>query len=395
LDRLAAEGIVFDQHYADHPDLVAARRVWETGRYSFPAADRADDPRLSQAPELFPVFQEHGVITYLITEHSLGLGGVSPTAWNHIQPVVMEGGKTNPLAPTMTAVTAVLDKLASVDRWLLKIELAILLLPWRVPEPFTSAYEHLAETESEEGDGEGAEARSPGEEADDAFVRLHNDYAKAVTYLDHELGILFDELDSGKLDDLLVVFTSDRGLALGERFLGQESQPLLHEEIVHIPLILRLPGQAEAGRRVFALTQPVDLLPTLLELFGIHAPAAHGYSLLPLLSGKAARVRSYACAGLRVGEAIVQALRTPEWNLLLSGDVAAPPKLFVKPDDRWEVNDVYQHHAELGDRLKQTLHDFVTATKRPGALVIPELPNLNEQKEPDDLSPAAKGGSQS
>jgi arylsulfatase A-like enzyme len=394
LDRLAAGGIVFDQHYADHPALVAARRAWETGCYSFPAADEADDPRVSQAPELSAVFQEYGVITYLITEHSLGLRGVSPTAWNHLQPVAMEGGKTNPLQPAMTGVRAALDKLASVDRWLLKVELASLLPPWRVPEPFGSAYEDL-DTATDEDGGAAAESRSSNEDADEAFLRLHHDYAKAVTYLDHELGILFDKLDSRKLDDLLILFTSDRGQALGERFLGQESQHLLNEEIVHLPLILRLPVQTGAGRRVFGLTQPVDLLPTLLELFGIRAPAAHGHSLLPLFSGKVERLRSYACAGLRVGDAIVQALRTPEWSLLLSGDVAAAPKLFVKPDDRWEVNDVYQHHTELGDRLKQTLHNFVAATKRPGPLVVPELPNLNEQKEPDDLPPAAKGGSQS
>src|SRR5712692_10006725 len=139
LDRLAARGIVFDQHYADHPDLVAARRVWESGRYSFPSADEADHTRPLEAPALFPLLQENGVVTYLITEHSPTLEGVSPAAWSHIHPLAVEAKKAISLERTFRAVREAIDTLASVDRWLIKVELATLSPPWRVPESYANA----------------------------------------------------------------------------------------------------------------------------------------------------------------------------------------------------------------------------------------------------------------
>jgi hypothetical protein len=58
-----------------------------------------------------------------------------------------------------------------------------------------------------------------------------------------------------------------------------------------------------------------------------------------------------------------------------SAGVAAESELYVKPDDRWEVNNVRQHHLELAERLEQTLRGFVEATRHPGPLRPPELPH--------------------
>jgi hypothetical protein len=67
-------------------------------------------------------------------------------------------------------------------------------------------------------------------------------------------------------------------------------------------------------------------------------------------------------------------LRTPEWSFLLPVQSPRPPQLFVKPDDRWEVNNVYQHHLEYAEGLERTLRAFVETTGRPGPLQIPDLP---------------------
>src|SRR5262249_50647825 len=147
-------------------------------------------------------------------------------------------------------------------------------------------------------------------------------------------------------------------------------------ELLHLPLLVRLPGGAEAGRRVSSPTQPVDLLPTLLDAFGMPAAAVHGHSLLPLARGQAEQVREYACVGLRRAGGVEWALRTPEWGFVLPvvqvpGDPPRLPQLYVKPDDRWEVNNVLQHHLELAECLEQTLHQFVTASGGPGPLHSP------------------------
>ena len=59
-----------------------------------------------------------------------------------------------------------------------------------------------------------------------------------------------------------------------------------------------------------------------------------------------------------------------------TSEAAAEPELYVKPDDRWEVNDVRHHHVERSERLKQTLHGFLEATRRPGPFAPPLLPDL-------------------
>jgi arylsulfatase A-like enzyme len=116
--------------------------------------------------------------------------------------------------------------------------------------------------------------------------------------VDAQLGAVLDHLrDDESLDEILVCVTSGSGLPLGEHgFVGFE-RPWLHEELVHLPLILRLPEATEAGLRVAALTQPVDLWPTLLK-WGSPEWAGHGFSLWPLIRGDVAEVRPYACSAM-------------------------------------------------------------------------------------------------
>src|SRR5262249_43465081 len=150
------------------------------------------------------------------------------------------------------------------------------------------------------------------------------------------------------------------GLPLGEHGIVGNCRPWLHEELIHIPLLVRPPGKSEAGLRVVALTQSVDLLPTLLEWFGGPTPSSvHGKSLLPLIRGEVQQLRAYACSAVAMDEAVEWALRTPEWTFLLPVQPSAAeprrPQLYLKPDDRWEVNNVMQQQLELAEQLEQTL----------------------------------------
>src|SRR5262249_9659437 len=142
----------------------------------------------------------------------------------------------------------------------------------------------------------------------------------------------------------------------------------LHEEFVHLPLIFRLPRAEQAGLRIDALTQPVDLFATYLEYLGIERPASDGYSLWPLIKGDTAHVRPHAISGLAVGGGIEWALRTTEFAFLYPvltapGDSPRQAQLYIKPEDRWEVNDVRQHHLELADELQARLWDAAGNTK--------------------------------
>src|SRR5262249_25898732 len=136
---------------------------------------------------------------------------------------------------------------------------------------------------------------------DEVFLRLWGSYAAAVSYLDAAVGELTEAVAN---QDVVTLFTADHGYPLGEHGVVGLKRPSCHEEVIHVPLILRFPDGAEAGRRVAALTQAVDLAPTLAELFGAPMRSAQGHSLLPLARGQVEHVREYACAGLEVEGAI-------------------------------------------------------------------------------------------
>jgi len=290
------------------------------------------------------------------------------------------------LETSLEVARAGLEALATAQRGLLWIDLATLLPPWHVPEDFADPYfqesgdevhEEEDEEESEEQEQEQEDPLTPWPdppvgtihiEDDIDFCRLQSTFAGAVSYLDAGIGVLLEELEKlGLANDCAVILTSDHGQPLGEHGFCGPYRPWLHDELLHVPLLMRLPGQPAKGARVSALTQNVDLAPTLLELFGLTLPPElQGRSLLPLAREEGgAATREFACSALRIGESIEACLRTPEWSYLLPlrsapGDVPRKPQLFVKPDDRWEVNDVIQHHLERAEALERTLRMSLT-----------------------------------
>jgi arylsulfatase A-like enzyme len=332
LDRLAAEGVVFDRHFADCPEPCALHGSHFTGRYRFPSPS-VPEPELAW-PLLPDMLRGHGIEPLLL--ESDDLSGPEINRWARAQ---------NALA------------------W---INLAPLSPPWDIPDEILAPYFLAADEE---------EALSPwfdpptGPFDDDDRERVQNTYAARVSLFDAQIGMALAQLEEERvLDDVLICVTASCGLAVGERgYLGPH-RAWLHEELVHVPLILRLPGAAEAGLRLSALTQPVDLLPTILAALDLPPAETHGFNLLPLIRGEMEQVRPHACSGLAIGDSVEWSLRTPEWAYLLplstpSNDPPREPQLFVKPDDRWEVNDVRQHHLELTEHLEEELRSFVAKVR--------------------------------
>src|SRR6185437_16240409 len=151
------------------------------------------------------------------------------------------------------------------------------------------------------------------------LLRLRRTYAGVVTLTDKWLGELFDALERlGRMEDTLLIFTSDQGEPLGEHGYVRRFRPWLYEELIHTPLIVRMPGGAFGGARHQAIVQTVDLLPTLLEFFGVRppkdGPSLHGRDVLPLIRGEQTKIRDYACLGMDAEEF---AIRTHHWHLVL------------------------------------------------------------------------------
>lgn len=160
---------------------------------------------------------------------------------------------------------------------------------------------------------------------------LHGYYASA-SYMDAQLGRVLDELDRlGLTDHTLIVCWSDHGWHLGDH--GMWTKHTNYEEANHIPLLIVAPGVTHPGTRTTAMTETVDLYPTLCELAGLPAPKVpqtlDGRSLLPVLRDPTASIQDHIyhayprnVAGR--GELLGRAIRTSRYRLVEWKKIGAP-----------------------------------------------------------------------
>jgi arylsulfatase A-like enzyme len=154
-------------------------------------------------------------------------------------------------------------------------------------------------------------------------------YMGLVAQVDAHVGRVVDALRaSGRLDDTMIVFTSDHGEFLGDRGLGEKE--LFYDEVVRVPLIVVDPdARADATRGTVEqrFVEAVDLVPTFVEEICPRPTSCDGRSLLPLLRGDAADWRDdvlceldygFRRARLALGRPPSQCraamLRTKEWK---------------------------------------------------------------------------------
>jgi len=123
-------------------------------------------------------------------------------------------------------------------------------------------------------------------------------YMGLIKQCDDQLGVLLDYLEnSGRMDDTMIVLTSDHGDYLGDHWLGEKD--LFHEQSVKIPLIIYDPREEASNARgttCDALVESIDLAATFVEAAGGEVPdhIIEGRSLLPFLRGEQPTWREYA-----------------------------------------------------------------------------------------------------
>lgn len=117
-------------------------------------------------------------------------------------------------------------------------------------------------------------------------VLRRNQY-RSLQAVDRAVARLLDALeDTGRLDDALVIFTSDNGLLWGEhRWLKKE---VPYEEAIRVPLVIRADAIVGRGARTDdRIVANIDLAPTIADVAGVDLPGVEGKSLVPLLTGTA------------------------------------------------------------------------------------------------------------
>jgi arylsulfatase A-like enzyme len=303
--------------------------------------------------------------------------------WAEVFDARPDADDASPLDAALRALPELLDRLPADGRWMLWVETDRCVPPWDVSQEVFEAYlDDVDEDVEATPDADRVlpfadPPTGPFDRSDPAALDfLHRTLAAVVTTFDAELGRAFELFRARDLDRSAAwMVTSDRGYPLGEHGQVGPYRPWLHQAVVQVPLLLRLPDAAEAGRRVGTVTQPADLAPTLLALLGA-APtgeSAEGVDLAPLIRGEAEQLRTEAYTGWVVNGVGEWAIHTADRTLLLPGPQPEGeerhPQLYEKPEDRWEANDLRARLIEQADELEARLraHTGPSPTRSPPA----------------------------
>lgn len=320
LTRLAERGVVFENHWVGSLPCMPARREFMTGRYNF--LYRGWGPIEPYDDVLPRELRQAGIFTHLLTDHDhyFELGGENyHTAFNTWE--FFRGQENDPWISRVDAVDLPehLGQQTQVNRknrlaqqreedfsgprtaqaavewlqanrdaknWFLQVEI------FDPHEPFycTDQYRELY---GDDWEGPLFDWPTYGEvnESPAAVEHIRKCYAGLLTMTDFWCGKVLDALDIlGLSDDTLVIFTTDHGTMLAEHRYWMKNDMPVYNEIVRIPLIVRLPGDEHAGERVTALTQTIDVMPTILDTFNCPLPPhVQGQSLLRTLQGATLR----------------------------------------------------------------------------------------------------------
>jgi arylsulfatase A-like enzyme len=188
--------------------------------------------------------------------------------------------------------------------------------------------------------------------------RLIELYDACIAHVDEQVGRLLDGLSThGVADDTLAVFLSDHGEEFGEH--GGFKHRTSYQELLHVPLVMALPGGREAvgrGRSIDTRVRLLDVLPTVLDVAGLEIPEhLQGESMLPLLAGGAAPGAPVVSHWLRGRQ---QSLRLGDHKLIqdVPSDGSKPvEELYDLAQDPGETHDLLAGQPALAARLRERL----------------------------------------
>jgi arylsulfatase A-like enzyme len=371
LNRLASESLLLEFAVSDTPDLERVYRSYWQGAHAMcpdAAAARGCLPSLLSAA---------GVDTTLLTDDSRV--AEHPLADEFASRIVLPVRKPKKPAKDVEQ-TQMARSFAAAIEWIRQRTEPFCLWfhargmdgPWDAPLEFRN---HFADEDDPEPPTFVAPPALRLEDSHDpdALLGIVHAYAGQVVLLDMCVAALLDALHESPLaEQTMLVLTSPRGFPLGEHRRVGAADEALYGELLHVPLLVRLPDQATAMQRSHALVQPPDLYPTLrdwFELSDVGGAPEGAVSLLPLARGDELPRRDCVCsiAGQQ------RSIRTPAW--FLRQEEEGGRELFLKPDDRWEVNEISNRREDVVEPLVQALDQFQEAAQS-GKLA--ELPPLAE-----------------
>ena len=339
-DRLAQRSAVFDSHYAGSLPCMPARRDLHTGRLNF--MHRSWGPIEPFDDSFAAQMKASGTYSHLVSDHYHYFEDGGSTyhtrysSWDfirgqesdpyiamvepplerfraHYHPMQFEDtrdghrlqGMINrtaqsskqdyPIVACIDSALAFLVENHQAENWFLQME------SFDPHEPFAAPPEFKTDKTGYTGAVLDWPRYRQLEESEEEIAELKANYAALVRFCDDQLGRILDAFDEyGLWEDTAIVLSTDHGFLLGEHDWWAKNRMPFYNEIAHIPLIIYHPNCPQTQpRRISALTQTIDIMPTLLALHGLE-PAAHvmGHSVLPLIFGQTHAIRNIALYGI-------------------------------------------------------------------------------------------------
>jgi arylsulfatase A-like enzyme len=216
-------------------------------------------------------------------------------------------------------------------------------------------------------------------------------YAAMVEHVDEAVGQVVQKLKEKNLyDNTIIIFTSDNGGLIGnankkvtDNFPLREGKGGIYEGGVRVPLIIKMPDNQSAGRQRSTPVTSIDYMPTLIDFLDLEVPKGlqaemDGISLLPILENiddtlERGSIYWHYPHYHRQGATPYSAVRNGEWKLIhvLESDTY---ELYNLKEDIGEQNDLSKKYPEIEERLKKDLNNW---RKKVGAQMPAPNPNYN------------------
>jgi len=399
IDRMAAEGMVFTDHYAGSTVCAPSRCALMTGRHTGRCLVRGNArvPLRESDVTVAELLKQAGYTTGIIGKWGLGepettgipnkqgfdywFGYLNQRhAHNYYPDYLWRDEEKVALANEVRPVNppgGVATKRVEYSHDLFAQE-SLTFVERNADKPFFLYLAYTIPHANNEAKNEGMEVPSYGPYADEDWPAPQKGHAAMITRMDSDVGRLFEKLKTLGIDDNTVVFfSSDNGPHKeggADPAFFNSSGPLrgykraLYEGGIRVPLIVRWPGKAAPGSGSNLVSAFWDFLPTCCDLAGVALPPeADGFSMLPTLLGKTGRQRKHGYLYWEFHEqGKKQAVRMGDWKgvrLGVAKNPNGPIELYNLKTDLGETTDVAPEHPEVVAQIAAIMKDVRTPSE--------------------------------
>ena len=177
---------------------------------------------------------------------------------------------------------------------------------------------------------------------DDKARQLIHGYSACVSYMDAQLGRLLAELERLKLrEKTVIILWGDHGWKLGEH--ASWCKHTNFEIDARAPMIISVPGMKNAGERTYALTEFVDMYPTLCKVCDLSIPEhVEGLSFAPLLENPDRQWKKAAFSQYPRGKVMGYTMRTERYRYTQWQD---------RESGKVKVRELYDHQRDSQENV--------------------------------------------